>query len=123
MKDQITILLIDDDQTIREVLTDYLHELNYQVQTAADGLEGMDKIRCTNYDILLLDIRIPFVNGLGLLKISRELKPDVPVVCMTAYGAAPERIVAQEEVGYILSKPFDLKELAQALENLVAEMK
>jgi CheY-like chemotaxis protein len=116
-----TILIVEDDQTVREVLTDYLSELGYQVLTAVDGLEGMEKIRSQHYDILLLDIRIPYVSGLGLLKIARELYPDIPVICMTGYGASPERIAAEEQVEYILSKPFDLKELAQAIMKLVPE--
>lgn len=122
MDEKKTIFVIDDDQTIREILTNYLQELGYKVQTAADGLEGMDKIRDTHFDVLLMDVRIPYVSGLGLLKIAREVKPDIPVICMTGYGASPERIVAQEDVAYIFSKPFKLHELAQAIENLVPKL-
>ncbi|MFP4257355.1 MAG: response regulator [Desulfovermiculus sp.] len=118
---ETSILIVEDDQTVREVLTDYLSQLGYQVLTAADGLEGMEKIKSQHYNILLLDIRIPYVSGLGLLKIARELYPDIPVICMTGYGASPERIAAEEQVEYILSKPFDLKELALAITKLVPE--
>ncbi|MFO7803016.1 MAG: response regulator [Desulfovermiculus sp.] len=120
--DEKTIFVIDDDQTIREILTNYLQELGYKVLTAADGLEGMDKIRDSHFDILLMDIRIPYVSGLGLLKIVQEIKPETPVICMTGYGASPERIVAEEDVAYIFSKPFKLHDLAQAIENLVPKL-
>ena len=121
MHRKTTILLIDDDQAIREILTDYLRELGYKILTAADGLEGMDKIRLQNFDLLLVDIRIPYVSGLGLLQIARDINQDIPIVCMTGYGDSPERIAAEEEAKYILSKPFDLKELAKAIEFLLPE--
>jgi CheY-like chemotaxis protein len=120
MSGKTTILIIDDDQGIREVLSEYLQELGYDVLTAADGLEGLDKIRLLNFDLLLLDIRIPYVSGLGLLQIAREVKPNIPVVCMTGYGPSPEKIAA-EEVSHILSKPFELNELAKAIELLIPE--
>jgi CheY-like chemotaxis protein len=120
MSEKKTILIIDDDQGIREVLSEYLHELGYDILTAADGLEGMDKIRLQNFDLLLLDIRIPYVSGLGLLQIAREANPAIPVVCMTGYGSSPEKIAA-EEVRHILSKPFELQELAKAVASLIPE--
>jgi CheY-like chemotaxis protein len=114
-----TILIVDDDQAIRDVLSEYLLELGYEVLTAEDGLDGMDKIRLQNYDLLLLDIRVPYVSGLGLLHIARELDSQIPIVCMTGYGSSPEKVASEEEVQCVLSKPFELKELAQAIERLV----
>ena len=118
MLHKTTILLVDDDQAIRDLLAEYLCELDYSVVTAGDGLEGMEKIKQGHFDVLILDIRIPYVSGLGLLQIAREIDPHIPIVCMTGYGASPERIAAEEQVHHVLSKPFELKELAHVLKDL-----
>jgi CheY-like chemotaxis protein len=120
MNEKTRIMVIDDDQTIREVLRDYLQELGYQVLLASDGLEGMDKIKQERYDLIVLDIRMPYVSGIGLVKIAREINPDIPVICMTGYGISPEKIAAEEDVNLILSKPFELKTLSQAISKLLS---
>jgi DNA-binding NtrC family response regulator len=120
MDKKIRIIVIDDDQTIREVLRDFLQELGYQVILASDGLEGMEKIKQERYDLIVLDIRMPYVSGIGLIKIAREINPHIPVICMTGYGVSPEKIAAEEEVNLILSKPFELKTLSQAISKLLS---
>ena len=122
MEEMKRIIVIDDDQTIRDVLRDYLQELGYRVILAADGLEGMVKIKQERYDLIILDIRMPYVSGIGLIKIAREIKPDIPVICMTGYGISPEKIAAEEQVDLILSKPFELKTLSQAINKLLHQV-
>jgi len=122
MDDKTRIMVIDDDQTIRDVLRDYLQELGYRVILAADGLEGMDKIKQEQYELIILDIRMPYVSGIGLVKIAREINPEIPVICMTGYGISPEKIAAEEQVDLILSKPFELKTLSQAISKLLNQV-
>jgi len=117
MDSKKTVLVIDDDASIRDVLKDYLEEHGYEVRLAADGLEGLDMIKQGGQDIAVLDIRMPYVSGIGLLKIIKEHSPDMPVICMTGYGDSPEKIAEQERVDVILSKPFDLKDLLNEIEK------
>jgi DNA-binding NtrC family response regulator len=114
------VLVIDDDASIRDVLKDYLQEHGFEVMLAADGLEGLDMIKQGGHDILILDIRMPYVSGIGLLKIIKQHSPDTPVICMTGYGESPEKIAEQERVDVILSKPFDLQDLLQEIQKRLA---
>lgn len=112
-----TILVVDDDEIIRQSLQDYLQQIGYQVITAVDGLDGMEKIKNKRYDLIILDIRMPYVSGIGLVKIAKEINPDIPVICMTGYGISPEKIAREENVNEVFSKPFELKELAKSIET------
>lgn len=113
------ILIIEDDESIRQVLKEYLEQLDYQVITAADGLEGLDLIKQENYDLIVSDIRLPYVSGIGLIKVAREINPKIPIISVTAFGKHPEE-TAKEEETVVLSKPFQLEELSQKVNELLS---
>ena len=114
------IIVIDDDKSIRNVLQEYLQKLGYQVILAIDGLEGMDRLKQESYDLVIVDIRMPYISGIGLIKLIKEEKPDLPVICITAYGMSPEKIANEEQADVTISKPFNLKTLAKEINKLLA---
>ncbi|MCF8039911.1 MAG: response regulator [Desulfohalobiaceae bacterium] len=114
------ILIIDDDASIREILKEYLEQLGFQVKTAADGLEGLDFIQQQNYDLIVLDIRLPYVSGIGLIKVARKINPEVPIISITAYGKHPEK-TAQHEATLVVPKPFQLDGLSRKINNLLTK--
>jgi DNA-binding response OmpR family regulator len=114
-----TILLIEDDEVLQEILEDFLKESGYLVLKARDGLEGIEMIRNETFDLILVDIVLPYVSGIGIIKIARAERANVPIVCITGYGYSPEKLAEEEHADYVLRKPFGFKNLAQAIEDLL----
>lgn len=113
------ILVIEDDDGLRELLSAFLQEVGHQVVQASDGLEGMECMDREPFDLIIVDVMLPYVSGIGLVKLSKERSPEVPVVCITGYGNSSEKMAQEEHADRVLSKPFDLKDLATAVETLL----
>ena len=106
------ILVADDDAAIRELLKQMLEDDGYQVEEAATGQEALDGLKSGNYDLLLLDMRMPGMTGLDVLKELRATQGELPVILMTAHGSPNIAIQASSlgAYGYI-TKPFDLDDV------------
>lgn len=108
------ILVIEDEASIRRVLKNILAEENedYQVEEAKDGQEGMDKINSTDYDLVLLDIKMPKLDGMEVLEKTTETKPDIPVVMISGHGTIDTAVQAMK-IGALdyIEKPPDLNRL------------
>ncbi len=113
------ILVIEDDEGLRELLSSFLQETGYTVVQAADGLEGMECIEREPFDLIIVDIMLPYVSGIGLVKIVKDRNPDLPIICITGYGDSPEKLAEEEHADCVLAKPFDLRELATAMNRLL----
>ena len=117
---KITVLVVDDELSIRESLSGWLRHDGYVVETAADGLEALAKIRENHYDIMLMDVKMPRLDGIAVLKKLQESDADTAVVMMTAYGAIQDAVEAMKLGAYdYLLKPFDLEELSLTMDKLV----
>uniref|UniRef100_A0A832A4U7 Response regulator n=1 Tax=Desulfacinum infernum TaxID=35837 RepID=A0A832A4U7_9BACT len=114
------ILVIEDDDGLRELLSTFLEEVGHSVVQAGDGLEGMECLEREPFDLIIVDVMLPYVSGIGLVKLSKESNPDVPVICITGYGNSPEKLAQEEHADRVLSKPFDLKDLASAVRTLLS---
>jgi len=91
----IKILVIDDDQKLCRLIKEYLEPLGYQVHAAFDGQEGLRKACQESYDAIILDVMLPGLDGIEVLKRIRQ-KSNVPVLMFTARGEEPDRIVGLE---------------------------
>jgi len=102
-----TILIIDDEQIITRALSRAFLKEGFQVITACDGQEGLQKIKEQNPALILLDIIMPKLSGLELLELIRQSQIMTPVILMTAYGDAQTEARAKElGVSAYLTKPF-----------------
>jgi DNA-binding response OmpR family regulator len=112
------ILVVDDDPDILSILRDRLHCYGYTVETAGDGCEALAALKLSTYDAMLLDVDIPKLNGLDVLRQSRETNHQMPVAIMTGLNEK-ERIVraAREICQAFLFKPFHRDELKQTRER------
>jgi two-component system phosphate regulon response regulator OmpR len=113
------ILVVDDDDRIRELVKQYLEENNFLVTTAIDAFDAKEKLDIIKFDILILDIMMPGESGLSLTK---EIKKNnkTPVILLTAKGEASDRIHGLElGADDYLGKPFEAKELLLRIKNIL----
>ncbi len=110
------ILVVDDDPDIREVLKDRLESLGYVVQAAADGKEALKVLEKQNPQLILLDIEMPAMSGLEILKEIRKRELDITVIMITAYGTIERAVEAMKEGAYdFIPKPFEPDHVALAV--------
>ena len=113
------ILIVDDDNRIRDLLKDYLTENNYIVSTAENADRAKERLRYLKFDIIILDVMMPGQNGYDLTKeIKKQIK--IPVILLTAKGEVENRIKGLE-IGAddYIGKPFDPKELLLRIKNII----
>ena len=114
-----TVLVVEDDNEVRSMLSDYLSFLGYQTDTAADGLEGLSKIKEKAYDLVITDIAMPYVSGIGIISILKKDYPDIPVIAITGYGYHAEELAQEKNADFIMGKPFDVQKLKEAIKELL----
>ena len=113
------ILVVDDDDRIRELVKQYLEENHFLVTTATDALDAKKKIGIIKFDILILDIMMPGESGLSLTKEIKNNNPT-PIILLTAKGEAQDRIEGLElGADDYLGKPFEPKELLLRIKNIL----
>ena len=114
------ILIIEDEATIRRVLNKILSEENdrYQVEEAEDGLQGMEKIKNTDYDLILCDIKMPKMDGVEVLEATKKIKPEIPIVMISGHGDMETAINTMRMGAFdYISKPPDLNRLLNTVRN------
>ena len=117
------ILVVDDDNRIRELVKEYLEENNFLITTAKDSLDAKKKLEIIKFDLIVLDIMMPGQSGLSLTK---EIKKEnsMPIILLTAKGETANRIEGLE-IGAddYLGKPFEPKELLLRIKNILNKTK
>ncbi|MCO7125596.1 response regulator [Sporolactobacillus shoreicorticis] len=117
-KDVNEIMVVDDQPGIRMLLQEVFKQTDYQIVTAANGEQALELLKKEDVRLVLLDMKIPKMNGLEILHKIKEIKPGIKVIIMTAYG---ENAMVQEALqsGAVahFTKPFDLHELISAVEK------
>ena len=113
------ILIVDDDDKIRELLKEFLSENNFLISTAADATEALEKLNFISFDLIIIDIMMPGMNGYELTKKIRE-STLVPLIHLTAMGET-ENIIHGLEIGAddYIGKPFEPKELLLRIKNIL----
>jgi two-component system response regulator HydG len=116
------VLVVDDQLDLAETLSEGLADRGYEAIACASSGVAAQRLSTERFDALVTDLRMPDVDGMGLLALSRELAPDRPVVVMTAYGAIETAVDAIRRGAYhYLTKPFALDELALFLGRALDE--
>ena len=116
MTDTQTVLVIDDDESLRRVMEYHLQEEGYGVVTAVDGRAGLERFQAGPVDLVVTDIRMPEMDGMELLARVKAMQPDVPVVILTAHGTIDSAVEAMKlgATDY-LTKPFSREQFKAAV--------
>jgi len=117
------ILVVDDDDRIRELVKEYLVENNFLVTTAKDSIDAEKKLKIVKFDLLILDIMMPGEDGLSLTKKIKK-NDTVPIILLTAKGETQNRIEGLElGADDYIGKPFEPKELLLRIKNILNKIK
>jgi len=120
------ILLADDDENFCTNMKEVLEEKGYRIKVAHDGSMAMEQARKSNFDIMLLDLKMPVLNGLETYLAIRDFRPDVVAIMITGYQQETSELAQQalQENAYIcLEKPIDMDELVSLLERIKEQKK
>jgi DNA-binding NtrC family response regulator len=116
----IKILIVDDDRTIADVLCDLVSDTARRVDVRYDGVTALEAIQKTPYDLILVDLVMPRMGGLDVLKFAKKSNPDVVVIIITGYASLETAITAVKEGAYdYIRKPWKLEEIKIVVENAV----
>jgi CheY-like chemotaxis protein len=120
--EQLKILVIDDDEAIRDILERMLLQENCIVETAQSGNEGIELFRSGQYDVVFTDLGMPGISGWVVAKAVKELNPITPVIMVTGWGLEIDNEeLHKKNVDFVIRKPFrfkDIKELIAKLQNI-----
>jgi len=115
---QARILVIDDEEVVRSVLSRTLANLNHQVTLATDGEKGVQLFKEGKFDMVLTDLGMPGMSGWEVCRMVKEISPNTPVGMITGWGAEMSQSKIDEYgLDFLISKPFDLDQIL----NVVAE--
>ena len=120
MKSNKSILLVEDDPNFGRILKDYLTINNYEVSLAVNGIEGFEKFNRSEFDLCILDIMMPFKDGLTLAKEIREVNESIPLIFLTAKNLKDD-VLKGYKIGAddYLTKPFDSEILLAKIKSIL----
>ncbi|MCG6919119.1 MAG: sigma-54 dependent transcriptional regulator [Deltaproteobacteria bacterium] len=120
MTEDARILVVDDEPMVCLSLCNWLQEENYFARAVEDGPKAVNAVREENWDIILLDLRMPGMDGMEVLKKIKEIAPQSVVIMMTAYASIPSAVEAMKEGAYdYIVKPLDVEQLTLMLKRIV----
>jgi len=116
------VLVVDDEFEMAAMIADELGDRGYRALALRSGRDALARLRQEPYDALVTDLRMPEVDGLTLLRVSRSLDPSRPVIVMTGHGAIDTAIEADRQGAYhYLTKPFSLSTLIHLLDQALGD--
>ena len=119
---EISILVVDDEILIRDLLYDFFSSHGYKVHLAENGRVALEIIDKVDFNVALLDLKMPEINGLEVAKVISSKKPAVPIVIMTAFPSLDSAIDAiKYDVYEYIVKPFKIAQLFKVVESAIRE--
>jgi len=120
--DRPRVLVVDDEASIRDLLAKMLALTEYQVDVAADGQSAIERMRAAPCDLLIVDLKLPGIDGLSVIREAKQLKPDLPVIIITGFSTEVSAIEAVDlGVSGYLTKPFRVPQVLAAAWKALGE--
>lgn len=113
------VLVVDDEENIRLLFKEELEEEGYEVDTASNGLEALEKVKAAPFDIVILDIKMPVMDGIQALNAIKNMDKDQPVVLCSAYGEFKQDLSSWVSDGYVV-KSADTRELKETIREILS---
>jgi two-component system response regulator AtoC len=121
MRKDVRILIVDDEIIMRDSLSEWLREDGYGVVAVEDGFQALEKVQEERWDVLLVDLKMPGMDGLELLERVKKFKDEIPVIIMTAYATVDSAVKAMKKGAYdYIVKPFNPEEIGLAIRKIIA---
>ena len=112
MNKAVRILVVDDEMIVREALSNYLREDGYEAVAVETGEEALKKVEGERWNVLFVDLKMPGMDGLAVLREVKKITSDLPVIIITAYASIDSAVQAMKDGAYdYIVKPFSSKEL------------
>src|SRR5215470_3762734 len=117
-----TILIVDDEAVVRRVLGEALSRTGLTVELASSGAAALERLEQPGIDLLLLDLQLGDIDGVGVLQAARQRWPDLPIIMLTAHGSLPSAIAAVRAgaADYLL-KPISIATLRDVVNRVLSE--
>lgn len=117
-----TILIVDDEADVRDIVSEMITDLGYEVRGADSGEAALDLMATTPFDLVISDVKMRGMDGLALLRRLRRRFPKLPLAIMTAHpNIDVQRLVQDNLVDFLLLKPFQMDELRSMVQNLTRQ--
>jgi two-component system response regulator HydG len=124
MHNKIRIMVVDDEMIVRQSLLTWFKKYGHEVETAASGLEALEKLEQKPFQVMFVDIKMPGMDGLELLERVKKDYPDILVVIITAYGSIESAVKAMRSgASDYLLKPFKPDQLSLVMERIICQQK
>lgn len=121
---QIKILIVDDEKAVADILKDILSDKERSVNVCYDGPAGIESIQKNFYDLIIVDLVMPKVGGLDILRYVKKINPDVLVIIFTGHASLETAVMAVKEGAYdYIRKPCKLEEIKIVVENAIEKIK
>ncbi|MFH1921010.1 MAG: response regulator [Planctomycetota bacterium] len=122
--EQLRILLVDDEVDFASALAERLVLRGFQAEVATSGLDAARHVRENDFSVLVLDVKMPGIDGLGLMAEIKRKRPDLPVILLTGHGSVADAETGMKEGAFdYLMKPIDIDELIEKIRNAVGREK
>jgi CheY-like chemotaxis protein len=115
-----TILIVEDDTDVLTMLVKHLEYDGYQVISANNGMDGLKLLDSEIYDLVITDIVMPYVSGVGVISALKEKRPHIPVIAITGFGEEPKEAALEKKVDMVIAKPVKITLLKDYISKLLS---
>ena len=117
---RVPVLLVDDERNIRLTVSQTLEDMGLTVHTVSNGEEALKRLRAETFGLVLLDLKLPGMDGMEVLRRIRTAQPDLPVIILTAHGSIETAVTAMKMgAADFIQKPFTMRALAKKVRDVL----